>query len=99
MATRSPIPSDAISSNMPVFMAAKAMTGGPRLTDHDHRRAVAEQALVGRDADPGAVALAAEGVAPQLPHQLAHLGDGLSRHRLPAASQSAPRGDRGVVAD
>src|SRR3954468_9462930 len=104
---RSPIPSAAISSSMPVFMIC---AGYGRRTpaaptqpdsgsaDHDDRRAVAEQPLVGGDADPGAVDLAAEGIASQLPDELAHPGDGLGRHRLPEAGQPAGRVDGGGVA-
>src|SRR3954453_20285324 len=40
----------------------------------DHRGAVAEEALVGRQADAGAFDLAAVGLAAHLPDQLAHLG-------------------------
>ena len=52
-----------------------------------HRGAVAEQALVGGDADAGAVDLAATGLAPQLPHDLAHLGERLGGNGLAEAGQ------------
>ena len=57
-----------------------------------HRRAVAEQALVGGDADPGALDLPALGLAAQLPGHLAHLGQRLGRHRLAEAGQPAATG-------
>src|SRR6266540_3675488 len=58
--------------------------------DEDHRRAVAEQALVHGEPDIGALDLAFARVAPQLPRDLAHLGqrlggDGLAEAREPAA--------------
>ena len=43
---------------------------------------MAEQALVGRNADPGALNLSGTGLAPELPGELADLGDGLGGHRL-----------------
>src|SRR6185295_10428048 len=70
-----------------------------RLAGDDHRRAVSEQSLVGRDADLGALDLAAGGLTLQLPGQLADLRDGLGRDRLAEAGQPARRVDRDPAAD
>src|ERR671917_169858 len=61
------------------------------LARDDHRRTVPEQALVGGDADPGALDLATGGLALQLPGQLADLRDGLGRDGLAEAGQPARR--------
>lgn len=53
-----------------------------------------EQTLVGRDADSGPIDLTAGGLAPQLPDEFAHLGDGLGRNSLAEARQPAGRIDR-----
>ena len=84
----------------------RPMSGSTRGSPHrhgsatqDHRRAVAEQALVGGDADPGALDLAAARLAAQLPGQLADLGQRLGRHRLAEAGEPAGRVDRDPAAD
>ena len=59
------------------------------LARDDHRRAVAEQALVCGDADCGALDLATGGLTAQLPGQLTHLGDRLGGNRLTEARQPA----------
>ena len=51
----------------------------------DNRRAVAEQALVGGDADAGALDLTALGLPTQLPGQLADLRERLGRDGLTEA--------------
>src|SRR5215207_11769369 len=69
------------------------------LASNNDRRTVAEQALVGGDADGGALDLAAGGLALELPGQLADLGDGLRRDRLAEAGQPAGWVDRDAAAD
>ena len=50
-------------------------------------------------AGPGALDLAAGGLAPQLPGDLAHLGQGLGGDGLAEAGQAAARVDRDAAAD
>src|SRR5215207_9645285 len=69
------------------------------LASNNDRRTVAEQALVGGDADGGALDLAARRLALQLPGQLADLRDGLSWDGLPEAGEPAGRVDRNAAAD
>ena len=52
---------------------------------------MAEHAVVDGQAHSGALHLAVAGLAPELPHHLAHLGDGLSGHRLAEGAQPARR--------
>ena len=58
-----------------------------------------EETLVGGDADGGALDLAAVGLAPQLPGDLAHLGDRLRGDRLAEAGEPAARVHRDAAAD
>src|ERR1700754_1729909 len=74
--------------------AARRSCGRCRSAAEDHRGAVAEQALVGGDADPGTLDLAAGGLAAKLPGDLADLGQRLGRDSLAEAGQSARRVDR-----
>jgi hypothetical protein len=60
---------------------------------------VAEEALVGGDADRGALDLAAGGLAPELPGDLADLGDRLGGDGLAEAGQPAARVDRDAAAE
>ena len=69
------------------------------LARDDHRRAVAEQSLVGGDADGGALDLPAGGLTLQLPGELADLRDRLGGDGLAEAGQSARRVDRDPAAD
>src|ERR1700722_511936 len=69
------------------------------LASNNDRRTVAEQALVGGDADGGALDLAAGGLALELPGQLADLRDGLRGNRLAETRQAARRVDRDPAAD
>src|SRR5688572_19625647 len=55
------------------------------------RAAVTEEALVDREAGLGALDLAALGLPPELPRDLAHLGERLGGDRLPEAGQAAAR--------
>src|SRR5690349_5007969 len=98
----------AISTHM--FVERELMcqiSGKPRSQAHvrlglasdDHRRTVAEQSLIGGDADGGALDLATGGLALQLPRQLTYLRDGLRRDRLPETGQPARRVDRDAAAD
>ena len=54
---------------------------------------MAEQALVGRDPDPGTVHLASARFTPKLPGQFADLGDRLRRHRFTEGPEAAGRVD------
>src|SRR4051794_6878545 len=63
-----------------------------------HRRAVAEEALVRGDAGPGALDLAGAGAALQLPRDLAPLGDRLRGPRLAEAGEPAARVDGDALA-
>ena len=65
----------------------------------DHGGAVAEQTLVGGDADRGALDLAAGRLAAELPHELAHLRDRLRGDRLAEAGEAAARVDGDAAAD
>ena len=49
-----------------------------------------EQALIGRHGDPGPLHLVSRGGAPELPHALAHLGDGLGRDGLSCFGEAIP---------
>ena len=69
------------------------------LARDDHRRAVPEQALVGGDADRGALDLTAGRLTLELPGQLADLRDGLGGDGLAEAGQPAGRVDRDPAAD
>ena len=60
---------------------------------------MAEQALVGGDADGGALDLAARRLALELPGQLADLSDGLRGDGLAEARQATGRVDRDAAAD
>src|SRR5579872_1367522 len=60
---------------------------------HDHAGAVAEESLVGGDADTSAFHLATVGLPAQLPDELADLGDGLGRDGLAEAGEPAARVD------
>ena len=60
---------------------------------------MAEQPLVGRDPQLRPFDLAPRGLAPQLPDQLANLGDRLRRDRLPETGQPAARVDRDASPD
>ena len=60
---------------------------------------VAEQALVGGDADGRALDLAADGLALELPGQFADLGDGLGEDGFAEAGQPAGRVHRNLAAD
>ena len=55
---------------------------------------MADQALVRRDPDPCTLDLAAGGLAAELPHRLAHLGDGPGRDGFTEARQPPTRVDR-----
>src|SRR5258708_35817217 len=65
----------------------------------DHRRAVAEQALVHREPDAGAFDLPLARRAPQLPGDLAHLRQRLGGNGLTEARQPAARVHRAATAD
>ena len=65
----------------------------------EHRAAVAEEALVDREAGLGPLDLAALGLAPELPGDLADLGDRLGRHGLAEAGEPAARVHRDAPAD
>src|SRR3546814_5102110 len=69
-----------------------------RSTGEEHRRAVAEEPLVGGDADLRPLHLPALRLPAQLPHQLAHLGDRLGRHCLAEAREATRRVDRDPAA-
>ena len=74
-----------------------------RLLGDDDGGAVAEEALVDRQADAGALDLAAVGLAVELPGELAHLRDRLRGHGFAEAGEAAARrspgcGRRCVVA-
>ena len=58
-----------------------------------------EQALVGGDADAGALDLAFPGLAPKLPGELAHLGDRLGGHGLTERTKATRRVDGKAAAD
>ena len=60
---------------------------------------MAEQALVGRDADRGVLDLTAGGLPAQLPGEFADLRDRLGGDGLAEAGQSARRVDRDLAAD
>ena len=60
---------------------------------------MSEQALVGSDAHRRIRHLAALGLTPELPGDLAHLGDGLGRDGLAEAGQAATRVHRDASAD
>src|SRR3954453_3051752 len=60
---------------------------------------MAEQPLVGGDADLRALDLASTGPAAQLPGDLADLGQRLGRYRLAEAGQAPGRVDRDPAAD
>src|SRR4051812_18211615 len=67
-----------------VSSSRHARTG---LHAQDHRGAVAEEPLVGGEADLRVLDLSTLGLAAQLPGDLAHLRQGLGRHRLAEAGQ------------
>jgi acetyl-CoA acetyltransferase len=71
----------------------------PGLSHRDDGGAVAEEALVHGDARGGAVDLAVAGLAPQLPGELAHLGDRLGRDRFAEAREAPARVDRHAASD
>src|SRR5690606_35025641 len=84
----------------PILRTGCRSGGWPReLLDEDDRRAVAEEALVRRDARGGALDLAARGLASELPGDLADLGDGLGGDGLAEASQTTARVDRDAAAE
>ena len=60
---------------------------------------MAEQALVGGDADAGVLDLAVGGLAAELPGELADLGEGLGGDGLAEAGQAARGVDRDAAAD
>src|SRR5688572_23502002 len=60
---------------------------------------MAEQPLVGSDADLGVLDLSAGRLTTQLPGELADLGERLCRHRLTEAGQAPARVDRDATAD
>lgn len=75
-------------------------SGSHQKSDGDDRAAaVAEEALVDREADFGAFNLAAFGLAAELPGQFADLGDRLGRDRFTKASKAAGGVDRHFAAD
>src|SRR5829696_1852059 len=76
-----------------------ASVNGALLPLDDDGRAVPEQALVGGDAEPGALDLAALGPTLELPHELAHLGDGLGGDGLAEAREPSARVHRDPAAD
>src|SRR5207244_1087284 len=73
--------------------------GAASLALQDHRRAVTEQALVDGEADACTLDLAPLGLAPQLPGELADLGQGLGGHGLAEAGQPAAGVDGDTAAD
>src|SRR5690606_24563313 len=79
----------------PVYGRLRTGTSAP----HDHRGPVAEESLVGGDADAGALDLSALGLSAQLPGELADLRQRLSRHRLTEARETARGVDRDPAAD
>jgi hypothetical protein len=58
---------------------------------HDHRRPMPEQPLVRAEPHPRPRDLPVTGLAPQLPDQLAHLGDRLRRNRLAEGRETTAR--------
>src|SRR3954466_3959826 len=71
----------------------------PALAGDDNRGAVAEEALVGGDADGGAVDLPAGGLAPELPTEFANRGEGWGGDGLPEAREASRGVDRDATAD
>src|SRR5947208_6599912 len=70
-----------------------------RSDTRDHRRSVTEQALVDGEPDACPLDLAAGRLSPQLPGELAHLGDGLGGDRLAEARQPTAGVHRDASAD
>ena len=60
---------------------------------------MAEETLVGGDANSGALDLTLARLAAQLPRQLTYLSERLRRHRLTEASQTAARIDGNAAPD
>ena len=58
-----------------------------------------EQALVGGNADAGALDLASPGLAPELPGELTDLGDRLGGHGLTERTKATRRVDGKAAAD
>src|SRR5262245_27694833 len=77
------------------FGAPRAIVGPapPTSAREDHAGAVPEQPLVDRQPRGRALDLALPRLTPQLPRELAHLGNRLRGDRLPEARESAARVD------